>query len=179
MSARNTLPPFRLAAALRPVALLPAACVTACIPAQAATADIVVQWGDAVVTGAQALSTVLVPLAVTAAGAAAARMAGPLRFLVTTTLVERLVRNASDYALNAVAGAVRGKSLTIPLGSAVIARAVQRALDQAPAWLIQAAGGPAGIAEKIFRGLTLEEAANAGNTLTPGLDAALKRRSRV
>ncbi|GJD85915.1 hypothetical protein [Methylobacterium haplocladii] len=59
----------------------------------------------------------------------------------------------------------------------MIARAVQRALDQAPAWLIRAAGGPTGLAEKIFRGLTLEEAANAGNTLKPGLDAALKRRS--
>ena len=55
--------------------------------------------------------------------------------------------------------------------------AVQRALDQAPAWLIDAAGGPTGLAEKIFRGLTLEEAANAGNTLAPGLDAALKKRS--
>ncbi len=161
----------------RAAALLPAALVTACVPAQAAATDVVVQWGDAVVSGAQAATTVLLPLAVTAAGAAAARIAGPLRFLVTTTLVERLVRNASDYALNAVAGAVRGRSLTIPLGSAVIARAVQRALDQAPAWLIDAAGGPTGLAEKIFRGLTLEEAANAGNTLTPALNAALKKRT--
>ncbi|GJD82939.1 hypothetical protein HPGCJGGD_0801 [Methylobacterium haplocladii] len=114
MSATNSFRSLSLIAAV-----LPAVFVTACIPVQAAASDVVVQWGDAVVAGAQTLSTVLIPLAVTAAAAAAARMAGPLRFLVTTTLVERLVRNASDYALNAVAGAVRGKSLTIPLGSAV------------------------------------------------------------
>lgn len=150
-----------------------------CLAASAADTDVTVHWGDAVITGAQALGAVLIPLAVTAASAAAARMAGPLRFLVTTALVERLVSNAADYAMNAVSGAVRGKSLTIPVGSAVIAQAVQRALDQAPAWLIEAAGGPTGIAEKIFRNLPLEAAANAGNTLVPGLDAVLNRRTAI
>lgn len=141
-----------------------------------AAATVVLHWGDALVVGAQAVTAVVVPLAVAAATAALSRVAGPLRFLLTTALVERLVRNVSDYAINAVAGAVRGRTLTIPLGSAVIARAVQRALDQAPAWLVAAAGGPEGLAEKVFRGLSLEEEASAGNTLRPALDAALGAR---
>lgn len=49
------------------------------------------------------------------------------------------------------------------------ARAVQRALDQAPGWLIRAAGGGEGLAEKVFRSLSLEEAATARNTLEPAL----------
>ena len=154
--------------------------VAGCLPVRAAepaATEVVLRWGDALVAAAQGVTSVLMPLAIAAATAAAARIAGPLRFLVTNTLVERLVRNATDYALNAVAGAVRGRSLTIPLGSAVIARAVQRALDQGPAWLIEAAGGPAGLAEKVFRSLPLEEAAHAGNTLKPGLRAALDARS--
>lgn len=171
MSATHRLRPLCLAASC-----IPAVLASACMPAHAAATDVVVHWGDALVTGAQTLTAVMLPLAVAAVSTAAARAAGPLRFLVTTTLVERVVRNATDYALNAVAGAVRGRTLTIPLGSAVIARAVQRALDQAPAWLIESAGGPSGLAEKIFRSLPLEEAANAGNTLTPGLNAALKTR---
>lgn len=157
---------------------LPALLAASCLPARAGepAASAVLDWGDALVAGAQAATTVLLPVAVTAATAAAARFAGPLRFLVTSTLVERLVRNASAYAVNTVAGAVHGRSLTIPLGSAVIARAVQRALDQGPAWLIAAAGGPQGLAEKVFRSLPLEEAASIANTLTPGLNAALKTR---
>ena len=51
------------------------------------------------------------PLAITAATAALARIAGPLQVLITTTLVERLVRNVGDYAINAVVGAVRGRTL--------------------------------------------------------------------
>jgi hypothetical protein len=54
-------------------------------------------------------------------------------------------------------------------------RAVQRALDQAPAWLLRAAGGGEGVAEKVFRSLPLEAAATADNTLEPALERALRR----
>jgi len=152
----------------RACTLVPLLLVGACAPAHAeAGAALVVQWGDAVVAGAQGLTALLLPLVVTAVTAAVARVAGPLRILITATLVERLVRNATDYALNAVAGAVRGRTLTVPMGSTVIARAVQRAVEQAPGWLVQAAGGREGLAEKVFRTLPLEERADAANTLDP------------
>jgi len=150
-----------------------------CAPAHATplpvidAATLVLPWGDAVVALVQGLSALLTPMLVAGLAAALARFGGPLRLLVTDALVERLVRNATDYALNAVAGAVRGRRLTVSVGSAVIARAVQRALDQAPAWLIRAAGGGEGVAEKVFRSLPLEAAATAGNTLEPALERAL------
>ena len=156
-----------------PIALAATAWVTACVPAQAVDASsesVVLHWGDALGAGAQALSAALLPVAITTATALVARFAGPLRFLVTNSLVERLVRNATDFAINAVAGAVRGRTLTVPLGSAVIAKAVQRALEQGPSWLVRAAGGRDGIAEKVFRALPLEDAATVANTLKPVLN---------
>ncbi|WP_207919298.1 hypothetical protein [Methylobacterium segetis] len=147
--------------------LLPGTALAAAGPASA-----ILPWGDALAAAAQGAGAAMVPLAAAAATAALARAAGPLRLLVSSTLVERLVRNVGDYALNAVAGAVKGRTLTVPLGSAVIAAAVQRAADQAPAWLLREAGGREGLAEKVFRSLSLEAEADAGNTLRPALQAA-------
>ncbi|KQP12994.1 hypothetical protein [Methylobacterium sp. Leaf93] len=150
-------------------------------PCMAVTAEpaLLLPWGDAVIALAQVITAFLVPLAITAATAALARIAGPLQALITTSLVERLVRNVGDYAINAVAGAVRGRTLSVPVGSAVIARAVQRALDQAPAWLLKAAGGAEGLADKVFRSLPLDEEATTGNTLPPALDALRAGRDRA
>ncbi|WP_430913095.1 hypothetical protein [Methylobacterium sp. sgz302541] len=154
------------------IGLLACGLALAASEAQAETASVVLPWGDAVSALLQGLATATVPLAATAITALVARFAGPLRLLVTSTLVERLVRNVADYALNAVAGAVKGKALTVPLGSAVIAKAAQRAADQAPDWLLRQAGGIEGLAEKVFRTLPLEESANVGNTLRPAIEAA-------
>lgn len=155
--------PYRLGFACLVASTVPCA-------ADGTASAVILPWGDTLVGAAQAITSVLLPVAIAAATAAVARAAGPLRFLVTNTLVERLVRNVGDYALNAVSGAVKGRTLTVAVGSVVIARAVQRALDQAPAWLIEAAGGPEGLAAKVFRSLRLEEAAHADNTLAPALD---------
>ncbi len=155
--------------------------LAACAPAHAVplpvaeTTALVLPWGDAVLALAQGATALLTPVLVAALAAGLARFGGPLRLLVTDALVERLVRNATNYALNGVAGAVRGQTLTVPVGSAVIAGAVQRALDQAPAWLVRAAGGGEGLAGKVFRSLPLEEAATVGNTLEPALDRILER----
>lgn len=137
---------------------------------------VTIPWGTWLVEVAQGLTALLLPALVAALVGLAARLPGPLRLHVTAGLVERLARNAADYALNAVAGAARDRSLSVPLGSAVLAAAVQRAVDQAPAWLLDAAGGPRGIAEKVFRLLHLDEGASAANTLHPVLAAREARR---
>ncbi|KQP38592.1 hypothetical protein ASF49_04455 [Methylobacterium sp. Leaf104] len=155
-----------------------AALLALAAPAAAATADVSLAWGDALASALQAAGSVLVPLAVTALTAALARIAGPLRVLITASLVERLVRNVADYAVNAVAGAARGRTLTVPVGSLVIAGAVQRGLDAAPGWLVRAAGGIDGLGEKVFRSLPLAEEATVANTLTPALRAAWAERAR-
>ena len=156
------------------LAAVPAALLSSCVPAHAepVAGALVLPWGDALAALLQGLVGVLVPVGVAVVTTVTARFAGPLRILITTTLVERLVRNATEYALNAVAGAVRGRTLSVPLGSAVIAKAVERALEQGAPWLVRAAGGRAGLAEKVFRSLPLEDAATVGNTLRPVLGGA-------
>ena len=137
----------------------------------APTTAVVVPYGNWIVEVGQTLSSVLIPALVALIMGVVGKLYPFLRLFVSASLVERLVRNVTDYALNAVAGAVKGQTLTAPVGSAVIAKAMQRAVDQAPAWLVQTAGGPAGIAEKVFRLLKLDDSATAANTLAPAIQA--------
>ncbi len=164
-----------LALAVAVTVVLPTTAVAA-TSAVPATAAVIVPWGDALAAAIQGIGSVVVPLAVTALMAALARIAGPLRVLITASLVEHLVRNVGAYAVNAVAGAAQGRTLTVPMGSLVIAGAVQRGLDAAPGWLIRAAGGVDGLGEKVFRSLPLAEEATVANTLVPALRAARMRR---
>ncbi|QRE77258.1 hypothetical protein [Methylobacterium aquaticum] len=73
----------------------------------------------------------------------------------------------TEYANNAVPGSVTEGRLSINVGSQVIAKAVQRAVDAAPAKAIEAAGGQAGLTEIVFRKLNLDHDANEHNTLAP------------
>ena len=137
----------------------------------AATTAVVLPWGEWVVAFATAAQAVLMPLLVALATGLVARFAPLLSYVLSKSVVEGMVRRVTDYALNAVSGAAKGQVLTVPVGSAVIAAAVQRAADQAPGFVVKAAGGLPGIAEKVFRRLALEERATAANTLAPALAA--------
>lgn len=86
---------------------------------------------------------------------------------LTQSRVEQMANAVTEYAINAVPGAVKEGKLSINVGSAVIAKAVQRAVDAAPAKALEAAGGQAGLAEIVFRKLNLEDGADEHNTLAP------------
>lgn len=86
---------------------------------------------------------------------------------LTQKRVEQMANAVTEYAINAVPGAVKEGKLSIPVGSAVIAKAVQRAVDAAPAKALEAAGGEAGLAQIVFRKLNLEDGADEHNTLAP------------
>ena len=141
------------------------------VVAQAPLAAVKIPFGDWVVALGELLTSVLLPALVAFIMGAISKLFPFARLFISTQLVERLVRNVADYALNAVEEAAKDKMLSVPVGSVVIAKAVQRAVDEAPAWLLNAAGGPAGIAEKVFRLLKLEPEATAANTLAPALAA--------
>ncbi|MFK5595969.1 hypothetical protein ACFZ8E_03025 [Methylobacterium sp. HMF5984] len=139
----------------------------------AAGGAVVLPWGDWIVGFVTTAQAVLTPLLVALATGPIARFAPLLGYVLSKSVVEGMVRRVTDYALNAVAGAAKGQVLTVPVGSAVIAAAaVQRASDQVPGFVVKAAGGLPGIAEKVFRRLALEDRATAANTLAPALAAA-------
>lgn len=75
--------------------------------------------------------------------------------------VELLITNAIGVGLNSVANAEKGKTLDVATGVKVLDQALQYAVDNAPAWLLAWAGGPDGLAKKIWGRLDLEPAADA------------------
>lgn len=151
------------------LAALACACADAAFAADATT--VVLPWGAWLVTLAETLQTVLSPILVALVTGLVARTMPLARYLISRSVVEGMVQRVTDYALNAVEGAAKGQVLTVPVGSAVIAAAVQRAVDTVPGFLIRAAGGLPGLAETVFRRLELEPAATAANTLAPALGA--------
>ena len=74
--------------------------------------------------------------------------------------VELLLKNAINYGVNAVAGATKDKTLQVDVGNKVLAQALQYAVDNAPGWLQSWAGGPEGLAKKIWGRLNLEPGAD-------------------
>jgi hypothetical protein len=84
----------------------------------------------------------------------------PLYRLVMMIRAEQLVARAVDYGVQAVAGAARGRTLTVDVGNRVLAAAARYAVDAADdvvAWL----GGEDAVRRKILARLDLEAAAEA------------------
>ncbi|TXN06364.1 hypothetical protein FV222_05920 [Methylobacterium sp. WL103] len=110
------------------------ACLATCLvasPALAAAAPaVVLPWGEWVVAFATTAQAVLMPLLVALATGLIARFAPLLSYVLSKSVVEGMVRRVTDYALNAVSGAAKGQVLTVPVGSAVIAAAVQCSMTQ-------------------------------------------------
>lgn len=79
--------------------------------------------------------------------------------------VELLINNAIGYGLNAVAGAAKGKTLDVDVSNKVVAQALQYAIDNAPGWLLAWAGGPEGLAKKIWGRLDLPPEADASGVV--------------
>lgn len=136
---------------------------------------LVIPWGDMVALIVQVLNAALVPIAGVYVGkavnSALKAYAPALAQILTNRLIDRMIRLAIDFALQAVEGAAKGRTTTVTVAPAVVAVGAQRALDSSLPWIVNAAGGPQGIAERIFRQLDLEPAASAETVLAPALDA--------
>lgn len=138
--------------------------------------SVTIDWGNWLIYWVKGLQAALITFLVGAAAWAARFLPGVAgvgaRFLLSK-YGESLVRNITDYAINAVEGAAKDKQLTVNVGSEVIATAVERAValenqDRLLKWIVRLLGGTEGIAEKVFRRLNLEDAANEANVLTAG-----------
>ena len=77
-------------------------------------------------------------------------------FILRTRIAEQWLGRAIEGAYNAVDGATHDRLLTLELGNAVLAHAVQDMIDNAPAWLVGWLGGETGIRRAILRRLKLE-----------------------
>jgi hypothetical protein len=143
------------------------ATTTATAPVVLTTATL--PWGDWLVAILQPVSAVLVPIAAGAVTAGIAKYAPWAASVATRDRVEAAIQAGAAFGQNAVAGVAKGKTVTVNLGSAVIAAGAQHVIDEAPSRVIKAAGGVDGIATRIFRALPLEDQASAQNVLQPAI----------
>lgn len=127
-------------------------------------------WGAWLTQMANVVTAVLVPVLVTYIGVLVRQYVPALGQVLTNALIDRMVRLAADFALAAIEGAAKGRTTTVAVAPAVIALGAQRAVDTTLPWIVAKAGGPQGIAKRLFRHLDLDPAANANNVLAPALD---------
>lgn len=95
--------------------------------------------------------------------------------LLRTMKAEQLLTRAVDYGLNYVKGATKDKSLSVDVGSKVVAEAAQYAVDQAPAHLIEWLGGIEAVKKMIMARLTLTEATDGQDVLDRSADVVVPK----
>ena len=140
------------------------------------TPAVVIPYGEYVVAVAQLLSDILVPLFVAVIMGLLAKFYPMARMLLSEALVERTLRKWFDFGVNATAGAVKDGTVTVPIGSEIVAKALQRGVNRADVnavskWTMDQAGGPEEVANKLFRMLKLDQGASASDVVAPALAA--------
>lgn len=126
-------------------------------------------WGYWLSGLLQPVTAALVPLAAAAVTAGIARVAPWAASVLTRDRIEAAIRAGAEFGQNAVAGAARGRTVSADLGAAVVAAGARHVLATAPAHVVRKAGGPEGVAARIFRALPLDPQASAANVLAPAL----------
>lgn len=167
--------------------LLLAALALACVASPAFAAEIatvgdkavILPYGQWITAIAQTATEILIPVIVAALGIAARKLPWLASMWFTEARIDRMVRLAADYALNAVKDAAADKTLSVDVGYTVLKVALERAIGSSPRWLIDAAGGEKGITERLFRAFRFDESVTDANTLTPllrdlGVDLAAR-----
>lgn len=147
----------------------------AALAQEVASPHVDLPWGDWITAALQPAAAILVPIAAAAITAGVAKVSPWAALVLSRQRVQSAVQAGADYGINAVAGAVKGKTLTVPVGSAVIAEGVQHVVNTTPAKVVTKAGGAAGIAGMIFRSLPLDENASVQTVLKPALDDLAQR----
>lgn len=139
--------------------------------APAGPTPVIVPWGEWTIA---IVNSLVLPILLPLLGALAAWILAKLVTLfpwlngrLQAEQVERLLTNALDYGVNAVTEAAKGKTLTVSTGRAVLDLAVRYAVENGSSRIVKAAGGPEGVATKMFRKMDLEPNATVREVLGP------------
>lgn len=158
--------------------MIPAALALACVTAVPALADAVaaqpapvtsvdLPWGDLVSAVAKPVFDVVTSLIAALIVGLIAKFAPWLSTWVSKVQIEGALGRVEAFGLNATLGAAKGKTLTVDVGSAALANMVQYGANNVKPLVLKAMGGLPGLADKLFRRLSLDETAHAGNVLAP------------
>lgn len=122
---------------------------------------VVVPVGNWISEAASSLSQVIGAIALAAFAFLLRSVPKGIGDVIRTFQVEQIIQRGVDYGINAVKGATKDKELTINVGHAVLAEALQYIIDQAPAWLVSWVGGPEALKKMILARLNLASASDA------------------
>lgn len=106
------------------------------------------------------------PLALALSGAIAwalRQLPGAVLAFLRTMQVEQMLDRAISYGINQVKGATKGKVLTVEVGNAVTAMALNYVVKHGPKWVLNWLGGEDGIRDRIIARLDL--VADAGKAV--------------
>ncbi|MBN9433978.1 MAG: hypothetical protein J0I45_16220 [Bosea sp.] len=141
-------------------ALLALALIVVPIAAQAATVEVPIgEWAAAAIN----FALPLVGAGIIWLLALAQKVGVPYANRLRTEQAEQLLAMAVTYGLNATAGAVKGKAVSVEVGNAVVSTALSYAIANGPSKLIGWLGGEDGIRDKILARLTVPEDAAIQN----------------
>lgn len=136
----------------------------------AAVTGVVLPYGSWIAQYGLEVATWAVSALAALAAAAIARLWPMAASILTQQRLQTAGQAIAEYAINAVANSTKDGKVTVNMGSAVVAAAVQRGIDAVPGWVVKKAGGPEGLAAVVFRLLPLEDGANKRNVLDPAID---------
>lgn len=121
--------------------------------AQQTPADglVVIPWGDWLAASAKTLVT----LAASVLALALARLPASMLAMIKTWQVDQLLERSIGYGINMVAGAAKGQAMTVPVANKVIEAAVEYAISNGSAALINWMGGKDVIEQKVIARLQL------------------------
>ncbi|WP_288587441.1 hypothetical protein [uncultured Methylobacterium sp.] len=124
-------------------------------------------WGAWLAAAMPSVASVAVTILGGVASAALAKLAPWATLFISQKRIEATIQTGLDYGINAVQGATKDAKLTVPVGSQVLAVALQRIIDSTPSKIVDAVGGPAEIAKRLFRAMHLDENSSAALVLEP------------
>ncbi|UMY16676.1 hypothetical protein MMB17_18615 [Methylobacterium organophilum] len=131
------------------------------------TAVVTVPYGSWLTSAAAGIQEIVVSVIMAVIAFACRRLPAAAGAVVRGILTQQLVERAIAFGMSTVAGAVAGKTLSVPVGNAVLANALNYAVTNAPTWFVKWIGGEQAIRDHIIALLPMEEQASlAGATAT-------------
>ena len=133
------------------------------------TAVVTIPYGSWLTSAAAGIQEIVLSVIMAVIAFACRRLPAAVGAVIKGLLTQQLVERAIAFGVSTVAGATAGKTLSVPVGNAVLANALNYVVSHAPGWFLTWAGGEQAIRDHIIALLPMEEAAS----LAPATSTAI------
>ncbi|AWB21259.1 hypothetical protein DA075_10330 [Methylobacterium currus] len=124
------------------------------------TAVVTIPYGSWLTSAAAGIQEIVVSVIMAVIAFACRRLPAAIGAVVRGLLTQQLVERAIAFGMSTVAGAAAGKTLSVPVGNAVLANALNYAVEHAPGWFLKWAGGEQAIRDHIIALLPMDQDAS-------------------